>query len=49
MRITPAMEAGLAKRVWEIEDLAALVDVEELWAIENGELKHGKYKAKRSD
>ena len=43
------MEAGLAKGVWEIEDLAALVEAEELRAIENGELKRGKYKAKQSD
>jgi hypothetical protein len=40
------MEAGLAKSVWEIEDLAALVKAEELWAIEAGELKRGKYRPK---
>jgi hypothetical protein len=39
-------EAGLVKRVWEIEDLAALVETEELRAIENSELKRGKYKVK---
>lgn len=49
LRVTPAMEAGLAKRVWEIEDLAALVEAEELRAIENGELKRGKYKSKTSN
>jgi hypothetical protein len=43
------MEAGLAKHVWEIEDLAALIEAEELRAIENGELKRGTYKAKYSD
>jgi hypothetical protein len=49
LRVTPAMEAGLAKSVWEIEDLAALVEAEELRAIEAGELKRGKYKVKNSD
>jgi hypothetical protein len=38
-RVTPAMQAGLSKHVWEIEDLAALVEAEELRAIDNGELK----------
>jgi hypothetical protein len=47
LRVTPAMQAGLAKHVWEIEDLAALVEAEELRAIESGELKRGKYKAKK--
>jgi len=42
------MEAGLAKSVWEIEDLAALIEAEELRAIENGDLKRGKYKTKTS-
>ena len=49
LRVTPAMEVGLAKTAWEIEDLAALVEAEELRAIENGELKRGKCKAKSSD
>jgi hypothetical protein len=48
LRITPAMQAGLAKTVWEIEDLAALVEAEELRAIENGELKRGKYRTKNA-
>jgi hypothetical protein len=26
IRVTPAMEAGLAKSVWEIEDLLKLID-----------------------
>jgi len=39
LRVTPAMEAGLAKTVWEIEDLAALVEAQELQAIEDGKLK----------
>jgi len=49
LRVTPAMAAGLSKTVWEIEDLAALVEAQELQAIENGEMKRGKYKAKSSD
>jgi len=40
------MQAGLASRVWEIEDLAALVEERELQAIENGALKRGKYRSK---
>jgi hypothetical protein len=42
------MAAGLSKTVWEIEDLAALVEAQELQSIENGDLKRGKYKAKKS-
>jgi len=30
LRVTPDMQAGLDKRVWDIEDLAALVDEHEL-------------------
>jgi hypothetical protein len=26
LRVTPAMEAGLADHVWELEDLVALLD-----------------------
>jgi hypothetical protein len=26
MRVTPAMEAGVTDRLWEIEDLAGLID-----------------------
>jgi hypothetical protein len=40
------MAAGLSKTVWEIEDLAALVEAQELKAIDDGELKRGKYKIK---
>jgi len=29
-RVTPAMQASLANAVWEIEDLAALVEAQEL-------------------
>jgi hypothetical protein len=40
------MAAGLTNQVWETKDLAASVEVEELRAIEDGELKRGKYKSK---
>jgi hypothetical protein len=40
------MEAGLATRVWELEDLAALVEERELAAIEAGAMKRGAYKKK---
>src|ERR1700722_10724437 len=36
LRVTPAMQAGLTSRVWDIEDLAALVEERELQAIEDG-------------
>jgi hypothetical protein len=49
LRVTPAMQAGLAKTVWEIEDLAALVEAVELQAIDDGKLKRGKYKSKTSN
>jgi len=49
LRVTPAMEGGLAKLIWEIEDLAALVEEKELPAIEAGALKRGPYKKKNSD
>ena len=47
--IYASLAAGLTNHVWEIEDLAALVEAEELRAIEDGELKRGKYKSKTSD
>ena len=43
------MQAGLAKTVWEIEDLAALVEAQELQAIDDGKLKRGKYESKTSN
>jgi IS1 family transposase len=46
LRVTPAMQAGIATRVWDIEDLAALVEEKELIAIEKGAFKRGKYKIK---
>jgi len=40
------MEAGIADHVWEIADLVVLVEAEECWAVERGEIKRGKYKTK---
>jgi IS1 family transposase len=48
LRVTPAMAAGLADHVWEIEELVALVEAEEAKAIQAGDLKRGHYKAKDS-
>ena len=49
LRVTPAMEAGLSSHVWEIEELAALVEVEEQKSISSGAMKRGKYKTKISE
>jgi hypothetical protein len=49
LRVTPAMEAGIADHVWEIEELVALVETEERQAIARGELKRGKYKIKNAN
>jgi IS1 family transposase len=46
LRVTPAMEAGIADHVWEIEELVALLESEEQAAIARGEMKRGKYKTK---
>jgi hypothetical protein len=41
--MTPAIQAGLTSRVWDIKDLAVLVEERETQAIEEGSLKRGKY------
>jgi len=46
LRVTPAMQAGIATRVWDLEDLEALVEEKELQAIEDGAMKRGKYRTK---
>lgn len=48
LRVTPAMAAGISSHVWEVEEIAGLVEAEEQRAIENGELKRGTYKARIS-
>jgi hypothetical protein len=47
LRVTPAMEAGLTNHVWDIEELAALLEADEEKAIANGAMKRGSY-SKRS-
>lgn len=49
LRVTPAMEAGIADHVWEIEELVGLVEAEEQRQIQLGAMKRGKYKPKNSD
>jgi hypothetical protein len=44
LRVTPAMEGGLADHVWDIEELAALLEVDERKAIANDAMKRGKYR-----
>jgi hypothetical protein len=43
------MQAGLASRVLDIEDLAALVEARELQAMKAGAMKRGKCRAKNQD
>ena len=49
LRVTPAMHAGLADHVWEIEELAALLEAEEQRQIEAGALKRGNYRRRNSN
>ena len=42
------MAAGVTGRVWDIEDIARLVEAEENRAIENGALKRGSYAPRNS-
>jgi hypothetical protein len=46
-RVTPAMAAGLCDHVWELTDIAKLVEERENAAIENGAMKRGSYKKAR--
>jgi hypothetical protein len=46
LRVTPAMEAGLTDRAWELSDLADLLEYSEQKLIEGGSMKRGPYKAK---
>jgi IS1 family transposase len=46
LRVTPAMQAGLTDRVWELADLIGLVEAKETAAIAGGSLKRGSYKTK---
>jgi hypothetical protein len=42
------MEAGLANHIWELTELAGLLEAEERKFIDSGAMKRGKYKAKAS-
>jgi hypothetical protein len=44
LRVTAAMEAGLADHTQDIEELAALLEADEQKAIANGAMKRGKYR-----
>jgi len=44
LKTTPAIAAGVADHVWTLEELVGLLEVEELAAIERGEMKRGPYR-----
>jgi hypothetical protein len=44
--VVGVLKFGLANGVWDIEDLAGLVEEKELEAIQKDELKRGKYRTK---
>lgn len=44
LRVTPAMEAGLAGKVWDLEDLIGLLESVEAAKIRRGDLKRGPYR-----
>lgn len=44
LRVTPAMAAGVTKKLWEIEDIVALVEIEEAKA----DRKRGPYTRRQS-
>ncbi len=46
LRVTPAMEAGVADHVWTIEEIIGLLDEKEQAAIAVGALKRGSYRRK---
>ena len=49
LRVTPAMEAGLADHVWTVEKLVGVLEADEQTAIANGALKRGRYAVKDSN
>lgn len=49
LRVTPAMEAGLAAHVWELEELLGLREAKEPAVIGTEANKRGPYRAKDSN
>lgn len=48
IRCTPAMEAGIAKHLWGLEEIVGLLEATEQLEIENGSLKCGSYRPRMS-
>lgn len=44
LRVTPAMESGLADHVWELAELVGLLTAKEQSAVASGALKRGPYR-----
>lgn len=49
LRVTPAMEAGLADHVWEVAELVELLEREEREAVAAGKLKRGAYGPRKAE
>jgi hypothetical protein len=49
LRVTPAMEAGLADHVWDVEELVGLLEADEALAIAHGAMKRGPYKKRNAE
>jgi len=49
LRVTPAMEAGLAKHVWELEELVGLLEAREVSTVGTEANKRGPYRRKDSN
>ncbi|MBS0187249.1 MAG: IS1 family transposase [Planctomycetes bacterium] len=49
LRVTPAMEAGLSKHIWDLEELVELLTAKESEAVAAGALKRGPYGPRNSN
>ncbi|HYE03806.1 MAG TPA: IS1 family transposase [Phycisphaerales bacterium] len=47
LRVTPAMELGIADHVWELDELVGLLEAREAAALASGSLKRGPYRKRR--